>query len=427
MQSKHTINDLALLGGPVTFDPPKSIGSLANPDPEKVLAYSRIFYDQHWYTNNGPVNRLLESRLAEWHEVERCVTFASAFWGLSLAIRHLAIPGRSEVITPSLTYRRMGEIIASAGMVPRFCDVDPETLAQTAGTTRPWINQDTALILGAHPTINCCDAEGLERLSAETGVPLLFDSVESAFETTTGRRVGTFGRAEGFSLHATKLINGFEGGYLVTNDHELADQLKLMRGFGIPEEDQIVSFGMNAKLNELHAATAMASLDDLDQLIERNRQRYLAYREHLDAIAGLTLRLFEEREQTSFKNVLVRLDEKWPLSRDDTLAVLQAEGALARPYYSPALHMHKAGFETRFGQLPVAERVSQQYMLLPCGDQMCLSDISVLVDLLNFLAAHGSEIEDVLDTLNGLEIHTGYDPTAIGRLHPSKESHEELP
>ena len=89
--------------------------------------------------------------------------------------------------------------------------------------------------------------------------------------------------------------------------------------------------------------------------------------------------------------------------------------------------MHKAGFETRFGQLPVAERVSQQYMLLPCGDQMCLSDISVLVDLLNFLAAHGSEIEDVLDTLNGLEIHTGYDPTAIGRLHPSKESHEELP
>ena len=258
-------------------------------------------------------------------------------------------------------------------------------------------------------------------MSAETGIPLLFDSVESAFETTKGRRVGTFGRAEGFSLHATKLINGFEGGYLVTNDHELADRLKLMRGFGIPEEDQIVCFGMNAKLNELHAATAIASLDDLDQLVERNRQRYLAYRELLDGIEGIALRLFDEEEQTSFKNILVRLDEKWPLSRDDTLAILQAEGALARPYYSPALHMHKAGFETRFGHLPVAERISQQYMLLPCGDQMCVSDIDVLVDLLSFLTGHGDEIGDALDTLTDLEIHTGYDPTAVRRSHPSKE------
>ncbi len=426
-RSKLTMNDLALFGGPVTFLPPKSIGSLANPDPKKFLDYSRIFYEQHRYTNNGPVNRLLEDRLAEWHQTERCVTFASAFWGLSLAIRHLSIPGRSEVITPSLTYRRMGEIIASAGMVPRFCDVDPETLAQTAETTRACVNQETALILGAHPTINCCDADGLERLSAETGVPLLFDSVESAFETTKGRRVGTFGRAEGFSLHATKLINGFEGGYLVTNDHELADQLRLMRGFGIPEEDQTVCFGMNAKFNEIHAAMAMASMDDLDELVERNRQRYIAYRDLLDGIDGITLRLFDEEEQTSFKNILVRLDEQWPLSRDDTLAILQAEGALARPYYSPALHIHKAGFETRFGHLPAAERISRLYMLLPCGDQMSVGDIRAVVDLLSLVAAHAEEIGDTLDNLNDLEIHTGYGPTAIRQSHPPKESHEEQP
>jgi len=425
MQSKHTINDLALLGGPVTFDSPKSIGSLANPDPEKVLAYSRIFYDRHRYTNNGPVNRMLEDRLAAWHQTERCLTFANAFWGLSLAIRLLAIPGRSEVITPSLTYRRMGEIIASAGMVPRFCDVDPETLAQTEETTRPWLNEDTALILGAHPTVNCCDADGLERLSAETGVPLLFDSVESAFETTKGRRVGTFGRAEGFSIHATKLINGFEGGYLVTNDHELADRLKLMRGFGIPEEDEIVCFGMNAKLNEIHAAMAMASMDDLDELVERNRQRYLAYRELLDGIEGLTIRLFDEREQTSFKNILVRLNGEWPLSRDDTLAILQAEGALARPYYSPALHTYKAGFETRSGYLPVAERISQEFLLLPCGDQMDLSDITVLVELLGFVAAHAVEIGNARSAINHLEISTGYDPVALRRSPRLKESHEE--
>ncbi len=407
---KQEAGDLALFGGPATFAPPRSIGSLADPDLERLLAHSRAFFDQRWYTNNGPVNRQLEARLAEWHQVKRCVTFMSAFWGLSLAIRHLALPGRTEVVTPTLTYRRMGEIIASAGMIPRYCDIDPQTLAQSGATTRPAINEDTALILGAHPTVNCCDAAGLEELAEETGIPLLFDSVESAFETVGGRRVGTFGHAEGFSIHATKLINGFEGGYLVTNDHDLADRLTVQRGFGIAQEDHVASFGINAKLNEIHAAAAMASMDGLSELIERNRLRYETFRRLLEGIKGITLRLFDEAEQCSYKNILVRLDAEWPLTRDATLAVLQAEGALARPYYSPPLHTHSTNFETRSGELPVAEKVAGCYMLLPCGDQMSIDDIEVLVDLIGFIAAQGQEISHALEGVGGLQIHTGYDP-----------------
>ena len=421
-KQKANVADLAIFGGPATFDPPKSIGSLADPDPDKILRYSKIFYDHHWYTNNGPVNQMLEARLAEWHGTARCVTFASAFWGISLAIRQLALPGRHEVITPSLTYRRMGEIIASAGMIPRYCDVDPDTLSQSAETTRPCITDDTALILGAHPTVNCCDANGLERLAAETGVPMFFDSVESAFETCNGRRVGTFGLGEAFSIHATKLVNGFEGGYIVTDDEELAEALKLARGFGIAAEDQVLSFGTNAKLNEIHAATAMASLDDLPALVERNRERYQAYDQLLDGVEGLLLRRFDDDEQTSFKNILVRVCEDWPLSRDDTLAVLQAEGALARPYYSPALHAHKTWFETRFGALPVAERVSREYVLLPCGDQMSLDDIAGVVGLLRFVCGHGEEIRAGLAARSEVEIHTGYDPVLLLRAGPAENA-----
>ncbi len=418
IKRKASIADLAIFGGPVTFDPPKSIGSLADPDPDKLLRYSRIFHDRRWYTNDGPVSRTLEARLAEWHETARCVTFASGFWGLSLAIRQLALPGRHEVVTPSLTYRRMGEIITSAGMIPRYCDIDPDTLAQSAETTRASITDDTALILAAHPTVNCCDADGLERLAAQTGLPLLFDSVESVFETCNGRRVGTFGRAEAFSMHATKLVNGCEGGYLVTDDEELADALKLARGFGIPAEDRVVSFGINAKLNEVHAATAMASLDDLPALVERNRERYRAYDELLEGVDGLLLRRFDESEQTSFKNIVVKVCEDWPLSRDDTLAVLQAEGALARPYYSPALHMHKTWFETRFGALPVAERVSLEYMLLPCGDQVSLDDVAGVVELLRFACGHGEEIRAGLAMRSDGAIPTGYDPIRLQRTGP---------
>jgi dTDP-4-amino-4,6-dideoxygalactose transaminase len=401
MRPKADIGDLALFGGTPMFARPKSIGSLAKPDYDRFLNYSRISVDAHQYTNNGPVNRLLEDRLASFHDTERCVTFSSAFFGLSLAMRCLALPGRAEAIMPSLTYRRMAEIAVLAGLVPRFCEVNPVTLAQDAMVTAECINVDTALIIGVHPTVNCCDASGLESLSAEANVPLLFDSVESTYETYGGRKVGSFGAAEGFSMHASKLINGFEGGYITTNDHELADRLTYMRGFGFVEADRVVEFGFNAKLNELHAAMAMASLDDLESLVERNRERYELYRSALRALGGISVREFDESEQCSFKNVLAELDERWPVSRQATIDVLHAEGALARPYYSPALHTKPTGFEKRFGPLPITEELAERFILLPCGDQMSADDVASVVSALAVISESGEELTNRLASMGG--------------------------
>lgn len=352
--------------------------------------------EARWYTNNGPLNRLLEKRLAEFHTADHCVTFVSAFWGLAVAMRCLALPDRCEVVMPSLTYRRMDDIAALAGFVPRFCDVDPVTLAQTAETVAPCLGPDAALIVGVHPTVNCCDAVGLEALAKDSGVPLLLDSVESAYETIGGRKVGAFGEAEGFSIHATKLINGFEGGYLTTNDRELAARMRYARGFGFAEEDTVVEFGINAKLNEVHAAMALASLDELEDLVARNRVRYEAYRRGLGKLPGISVREFDESERCSFKNVLAELHDPWPLSRERTLEVLHAEGALARPYYSPPLHRKTTGFEKRFDSLPVTEQLAKRFVLLPCGDQMDEADVATVVSLLALMAENGDEIEERL-------------------------------
>lgn len=304
-RDNRDVVELALLGGDPPFPRPKSIGSLAQPSFDRFMGYSRVFFDAHRYSNDGPSSRLLETRLAEFHHTTRCVTFSSAFWGLAVAMRCLALPGKTEAVMPSLTYRRLAEIAVLGGLIPRFCDVDRAALAQTAETVAPCVTEDTALIVGVHPTVNCCDAPGLERLSERTGIPLLLDSVESTYETCAGRKVGSFGRAEGFSLHASKLINGFEGGYITTNDDDLADRLRYMRGFGFAAEDSVIEFGINAKLNEVHAAMALASLDELEALVARNRARYETYRRGLATIPGVSVREFDLQERCSFKNILV--------------------------------------------------------------------------------------------------------------------------
>ncbi|QHG66291.1 aminotransferase class I/II-fold pyridoxal phosphate-dependent enzyme [Pseudomonas putida] len=393
--AKRTITDLALFGADPLFVAPRSTSSLVAPDFDRFLSYSRVFYDAHQYTNNGPVVQMLEQRLADFHQTRFCITFCSGFWALVLTIRALALPGRKELLMPSLTYRRMADVAAWAGLTPRFCDVDADTLAISAHTARSHINDDTALILGVHPIVNCCDVTALEQLSQDTGIPLFLDAVESVYETFDGRKVGSFGVAECFSLHASKLLNGFEGGYITTNDAALAQRLLAMRGFGFYTPDNVVELGMNAKLNEVHAAMALAGLDNLEQQVADNRQRYRIYQRELQGIVGARLVAFDETEGCGFKNILIELLDAWPLPRELTIRLLNAEHVLARAYYSPPLHMKTSGYPTLTGQLPVTEYLAERYLLLPCGNFVDEQDIVEVCRLMRFLSEQAEAIQEM--------------------------------
>ena len=390
--SKTSITDLAALGGPALYTQPVSTSNLVKPDFDRFLMYSRVFHDAHRYTNDGPVVKLLEQRLAEFHGTRHCIATANGFWALVLSIKALALEGRREVVMPSLTYRRLADIVAWCGLVPHFCEVDENTLAISPAEAARCINADTALILGVHPIVNCCDAEGLERLSAETGVPLLFDTVESVYETANGRKTGSFGRAECFSMHASKLINGFEGGYITTDDAALAHRLAKVRAFGFFGQDNIEDLGINAKLNEIHAAMALAGLDDLEDQVLRNRARYRCYQRELDGLPGVRLLEFDETERCSFKTIVVELTDAWPLSRAQTIDLLNRERVLSRAYYSPPLHSRTMRYEVVPAALPLTDRLAERFMLMPCGHFVTEDDIAAVVSLLRFMHRHAADI-----------------------------------
>jgi len=397
MSKKTTISELALFGGLRLFAIPKSTSNLLRPDFEKFLGYSKAFFDKHQYTNNGPNVKLLEERLAAFHDTAYCVTFCSGLWAIALTMSVLALKGKTEVVMPSLTYRRMADIAAWAGLKPHFCEVEPATLAMSAATVRPCINENTALILGAHPIVNCCDVDGLVALALETHIPLLFDSVESVYESTASGKVGKFGNAEAFSLHACKLLNGFGGGYITTNDASLARRLALMRGFGFDVIDNIaVPGGLNAKLNEMHAAMTLASLDGLDEQVARNRELYYTYKRLLPAIRGIRLVEFDENFRAGYKNIVVELLDEWPLTRADTISILNAENILARAYYSPPLHRKPMAFPHVAADLPVTDRLAERFLNLPCGQLVSNDDIAQIVDMLRFISANAAKIGERL-------------------------------
>lgn len=402
MAIKNKIEELALFGGARLFSTPKPTSNLVRPDFEKFLGYSKIFFERRQYTNDGALVHQLEQRLAAFHQTAFCVAFCSGFWALALAISALARPGRSEIVMPSFTYRRMADIAAWTKLKPHFCDVEAGTLASSAATVRPCINENTALVIGVHPIVNSCDVDGLVGLAGEKNIPLLFDSVESVYESYAGRKIGCFGAAELFSLGASKLVNGFEGGYLTTNDAKLAGQLAMTRNSGFKGQDNVaVPGGLNARLNEIHAAMALAGLDDLEGQVARNRQRYLAYKRLLAPLKGIRLLEFDESQRPGYKNIVVEILDEWPLARADTVSILNAEMILARAYYTPPLHRKRMAYPHIPVDLPVTDRLSERFILPPCGHLVSNEDIGEIVELMGFISANAAAIKARLNQQGG--------------------------
>ncbi|OGR00763.1 MAG: hypothetical protein A2511_11765 [Deltaproteobacteria bacterium RIFOXYD12_FULL_50_9] len=159
---------------------------------------------------------------------------------------------------------------------------------------------------------------------------------------------------------------------------------------------------MNAKLNEMHAAMTLASLDGVEEQVAHNRQRYYIYRRLLPAIPGIRLLEFDERYRAGYKNIVVELLDSWPLCRADTLAVLNAENILARAYYSPPLHHKPMTFANASAELPVTDRLAERFLNLPCGQLVSNADIAGIVDMLGLISGNANRISDLLRE-NGVE------------------------
>ena len=232
---KQSIDDLAYFGGPKLFTTVRPIGQLWRPDLSDFFRYSKSAFEAGRFTNNGPIVRELEGRLRSLHEVEHCVAYANASIAIIAVLETVANGRQGEVIMPSFTYSGLPHLAQWACQYPRFCDIDRETQTIDPQQVRKAINADTTAILAVHQVTSPCHVEELQSISDEADVPLVFDSVHGILCSHKSRPIGTFGVAEIFSLHATKILNGFEGGYVTTNDPELADKLRNKRNFGFIE------------------------------------------------------------------------------------------------------------------------------------------------------------------------------------------------
>lgn len=364
------------------FDEPLHVGRPNVGDREQFLTRVGEIFDRAWFSNDGPVVREFEQRIAELVGVKHCVAVCNGTIGLEIAIRALGLTG--EVIVPSYTFVATAHALHWQGITPVFADIDPKTQTLDAEAVRRMITPRTTGIIGVHLWGRPAAVEELQAVADEHGLTLMFDAAHAFACTHGGRMIGGFGRAEVFSFHATKFFNTFEGGAVMTDDDDLAAEMRLIRNFGFAGYDNVIHPGTNGKMIEVCAAMGLTNLDSLEQTIAVNRRNYEAYQAGLADLPGIRVLEYDAAERSNYQYVVVQVGDDCPVRRDDLVEALQRENVLARRYFWPGCHRmqpYRDLFPNAGLVLPHTEQVASEVVVLPTGAAVTPADIEVIAGL----------------------------------------------
>ncbi|UCE26508.1 MAG: DegT/DnrJ/EryC1/StrS family aminotransferase [Candidatus Coatesbacteria bacterium] len=325
------------------------------------------FLDSGKYTL-GPYVERFEEEFAEYLGVEYCVGVSSGTDALLLSLRALGVGEGDEVITTPFTFVASADVIVRLGARPVFVDVEPGTLNVNADAIKNTINPKTAAILPVHLYGMPCDLAKLREIASETGVPVVEDAAQAAGSRYAGRFVGTFGEAGCFSFFPTKNLGAYgDGGAIVTDNAELAEEVRALRVHGAKRKNYPGVIGYKARLDAMQAAVLSVKLRYLNDWVLRKRDIVNAYRERLTGVLGVTLLEEPEGREPAYHQFTARVER-----RDELMEHLQSRDIGCAVYYPIPLHVTEAfGFlGHKPGDFPEAETAAAEVLSLPLFSQM---------------------------------------------------------
>ena len=338
-------------------------------DRQRFLERVNEMFDRRWLSNDGPLLKQFEQRIADVTGVKHAVAVCNATAGIELASRALELKG--EVILPSYTFVATAHALQWQEITPIFADMDPATHNMDPAKIEELITPRTTGIVGVHIWGRACDTEAIENIAAKHKLKVMYDASHGFGCSAGGRMLGSFGECEVFSFHATKFINCFEGGVVTTNNDDLAEKIRLMRNFGFVDYDKVVYLGINGKMNEVCAAMGLTNLEAMDEIIDVNKSNYLTYCEELRSAAGVSVINYDPAERNNYQYVVIEVDpDVCRRNRDEIVEALHAENVIARKYFWPGCHRMEP-YRSRQPNvgllLPETERVAAKVIVLPTG------------------------------------------------------------
>lgn len=325
------------------------------PDFDAYSATLKRAWDKAWITNNGELVQELEAELKRYLGVQNLLFTSNGTLPLQMALKALNIT--KEVITTPFSYVATTTAILWENCKPVFVDINEDTLCIDTSKIETAITTETQAILVTHVYGLACDVEAIELIATKHNLKVIYDGAHAFATKYKGKSLLSYGDISTCSFHATKLFHTVEGGCIIANDAEVANQLMLYRQFGHVYDDYF-TMGINAKNSEFHAAMGLCVLPDMEMIIA-DRKKII---EEYDAVLSGKIRrpVIEKDLEYNYSYYPVLFNNESQLLR--VMNCLKDIGVQGRRYFYPSLNELPY---LPYQQCPVSEDVSRKVFCLP--------------------------------------------------------------
>ena len=247
----------------------------------------------------GDVGRQFELEYARWSGTTRAVALANGTLALDIALKALDIGEGDEVIVTPRTFIASVSSVVTAGAIPVFADVDPDSGNISPKTVAAVIGPKTRAIVPVHLGGWPCDMDGIMALAKNNRLAVIEDCAQAHGAKVGDRMVGSIGQIGAWSFCQDKIMTtGGEGGMVTTNDEELWDRMWSYKDHG-KSWDAVYnrehppgfrwlheSFGTNWRMLEMQAAIGRIQLKRMQEWTRLRTRNAIALQKALEVFGS---------------------------------------------------------------------------------------------------------------------------------------------
>lgn len=338
------------------------------------------------FVKGGKVNEF-EDHLKDYLKVDYVIACGNGTDALQLSLMALGLREGDEVITTPFTFVSTLEVLALLKLKPVLVDVDPSTFNIRPELVANGITDRTKAIIPVHLYGQCADLESINEMALRHQLYVIEDAcqalgTEYIYKDGHREKVGTLSDIACTSFFPTKNLGAFgDGGALLTNNEELARQMRSIANHGMGKRYHYEQIGMNSRLDAIQAAILDIKLKHLDQFVKARQAAASIYDRELGGIYGIAIPSRVTYSTHSFNQYTIKIGEK----RDELQKHLHSKGIPSMIYYPLPLHLQEAyhylGYKK--GDFPVSEELSQQVLSLPMHTELTEEQLTYITGAIN--------------------------------------------
>lgn len=342
--------------------------------------YKKTFTDVMqggWYILGKAVEKF-ELEFASYCGVRHCIGVASGLDSLTISLKIFHFQPGSEVIVPSNTYIATIFSIVHCGLKPVLVEPDIKTYNIDPAKIEGAVTSKTVAIIPVHLYGKMCNMDPIMEVANRHGLKVVEDCAQAHGSEYKSKKAGTFGHCNAFSFYPTKNLGALgDAGAVVTDDDDLAKQVKMFRNYGskIKYYNEVVGF--NSRLDEMQAAFLTIKLKKLDDINEHKKKLAAIY---LEKIKGEFIKPVVRKDYHDNYHIFnIRHSQ-----RDRLKKYLLEHGIKTEIHYPVAPHRQRA-LQDILGNnsYPISEEIHGSTLSLPISYGHSEEDIYEVAEKIN--------------------------------------------